>query len=132
MSLPFDFSATLEAFECPEPIEVYEKTGQYVNGEWVQTEGIHRTLSCILLNVDETKLQIVANGRNVDSAYSIMYSADQEPLYIDYQQNRNIQNLQSYAIIDNFEYVVVNNPETVKNAGFRSYYALRFKEQENA
>lgn len=132
MSLPFDFSATLEAFECPEPIEVYEKNGQYINGEWVQTEGIHRILNCILLNVDETKIQIVANGRNVDSAYSIMYSTDQEPLYINYQQNRKIQNLQSYALIDNFEYVVVNNPETIKNAGFRSYYALRFKEQENA
>ena len=131
MSLPFDFSATLEEFECPENIVVYEKTGQYINGEWVQEKGYQRTLNCILLNVDEDKLQIVAPGQNIDSAYCIMYDAYEPPLYVNYQQDANIQNLQSYALIDNFEYKVVNNPETVKNAGFRSYYAIRYKEQIN-
>ena len=50
--LPFDFSETLEAFECPEPIQVYEKTGSYVDGYWTETSGTPRTLHCILLNVD--------------------------------------------------------------------------------
>ena len=128
--LPFDFSDTLEAFECPESIQVYEKSGAYVDGYWTQTEGSKRELNCILLNVDENKLQIVAEGRNVDSAYCIMFPEDADTLYYTSQQNATIQEKQSYALIDGFEYVIVNNPETVKNAGFKSYYALRYKEPE--
>ena len=58
-SLPFDFSETLEAFECPETITVYEKTGEYVDGYWVETKDNERELSCILLNMDEKKLEII-------------------------------------------------------------------------
>lgn len=128
--LPFDFSETLEAFECPEPIEVYEKTGAYVDGYWTQVDGPKRTLNCILLNVDEKKLEIVASGRSVDAAYCIMFPEGTDTLYYNLQQNNTIQNKQSYVVIDGLEYMVVNNPETVKNAGFKSYYALRFQEAE--
>lgn len=128
--LPFDFSETLEAFECPEPIEVYEKTGAYVDGYWTQVDGPKRTLNCILLNVDEKKLEIVASGRSVDAAYCIMFPEGADTLYYNLQQNNTIQNKQSYVVIDGLEYMVVNNPETVKNAGFKSYYALRFQEAE--
>lgn len=130
--LPFDFSETLEAFECPEPITVYEKSGSYIDGRWVETKENERQLNCILLNVDEYKQQIVFSGRNVDAAYCVMFPEGQDTLYVSYQQNENIQGLQSYLIIDGMEFVVVNNPETRKNAGFMSYYALRFKEQVNA
>lgn len=128
-SLPFDFSETLEAFECPEPITVYEKSGEYINGRWVETKQNERQLNCILLNVDETKQEIVASGRNVVSAYCMMFPEGRDQMYFTYQQNENIQALQSYVLIDGLEYIVVNNPETVKNAGFLSYYALRYKEQ---
>jgi len=130
MSLPFDFSDTFEAFECPEAIEVYEKTGQYVDGYWKQKKLNRRKLNCILLNVDEMKLQIVAEGRNVDAAYCIMFPDGVDKLFYTYQQNGKVQSKQSYALIDGWEYMIVNNPETLKNAGFRSYYALRFKEAE--
>ena len=129
--LPFDFSETLEAFECPESIQVYEKSGSYVNGYWTETSGKPRDLNCILLNVDEQKMQIVAEGRNVDAAYCIMFPDGVDTLYYTTQQNATVQPKQSYAIIDGLEYVVVNNPETVKNAGFKSYYALRYKDGTN-
>lgn len=130
-NLPFDFSDTLEAFECPEPITVYEKTGEYVNGYWQQTIGNQRQLNCILLNVDEKKLEILAEGRHIDSAYCMMFPDDQDELFINRQQDDSIQDKQTYVLIDEFEYVVVNNPETTKNAGFRSYYALRYKSPTN-
>lgn len=129
--LPFDFSATLEAFECPDSITVYEKTGAYVDGYWTETVGEQREINCILLNVDEKKLEILAEGRHIDSAYCIMFASDLDELFINHQQDNTIQAKQTYAIIDGFEYVVVNNPETNKNAGFRSYYALRYKSPEN-
>lgn len=129
--LPFDFSATLEAFECPEPIEVYEKVGEYVDGKWVEYKENQRSLSCILLNVDETKQEIVGQGRNVVGAYCMMFPEGQDELYFSWQQNNTIQGKQSFAVIDGFEYIVVNNPETRRNAGFLSYYALRYKDQEN-
>lgn len=129
--LPFDFSATLDAFECPETITVYEKEGGYVDGYWQQTKTNERELNCILLNVDEKKLEIIAEGRHVDAAYSIMFDGEQDELYVMHQQNSTIQGKQSYALIDGFEYVVVNNPETNKNAGFKSYYALRYKSAED-
>ena len=129
--LPFDFSETLEAFTCPEPIQVYEKTGAYVDGYWTQTVGTKRTLNCILLNVDETKLEIVAKGRHVDSAYAIMFPEGEDTLFYTIQQNANVQSKQTYVEIDGLEYVVVNNPETAKNAGFKSYYALRYLDAEN-
>lgn len=129
--LPFDFSETLEAFECPEPITVYEKSGSYVDGRWVETKQSERQLNCILLNVDETKQEIVAEGRNVVSAYCMMFPEGRDKLYFTKQQNNDIQGLQSYVVIDGLEYIVVNNPETVKNAGFLSYYALRYKDQVN-
>lgn len=128
--LPFDFSATLEAFECPEAIEVFEKVGEYVDGRWQEYEQNRRSLNCILLNVDETKQEIVSQGRNVVGAYCVMFPEGEDTLYVSWQQNDHIQGMQSYLVIDGFEYIVVNNPETVKNAGFRSYYALRYKEQE--
>ena len=130
-SLPFDFTETLEAFQCPEPITVYEKSGEYVNGRWVETKQNERLLYGILLNVDEKRQEIVAQGRNIVGAYCVMFEDGEDELYVSYQQNSEIKNLQSYLVIDGLEYVVVNNPETVKNAGFRSYYALRFKEQVN-
>lgn len=129
--LPFDFSETLEAFTCPEPIEVYEKTGEYVDGYWTQTDGPKRKLECILLNVDEEKLEIVAKGRHVDAAFAIMFPAEADTLYYTVQQGAKVKSKQTYAIIDDLEFVVVNNPETVKNAGFKSYYALRFTESQN-
>lgn len=129
--LPFDFSETLEAFTCPEPILVYEKTGAYVDGYWKQTVGPKRELFCILLNVDEEKLEIVAKGRHVDAAFAIMFPAEEDKLFYTLQQNATVQSKQTYVEIDGLEFVVVNNPETVKNAGFRSYYALRFTEPEN-
>lgn len=127
--LPFDFSETLEAFECPEPITVYEKSGSYVNGRWTETKENERQLNCILLNVDEYKQEIVFTGRNVDAAYCIMFPEGRDKLYVAYHQKENMQGKQSYVIIDDMEFVVVNNPETRKNAGFLSYYALRFEEQ---
>lgn len=130
-SLPFDFTETLEAFQCPEPITAYEKSGEYINGRWVETKQNERLLYGILLNVDEKRQEIVAQGRNLVGAYCIMFAEGADELYVSYQQNSEIKNLQSYLVIDGLEYVVVNNPETVKNAGFRSYYALRFKEQVN-
>ena len=129
--LPFDFSETLDAFECPETITAYEKSGAYVNGYWVETKGEEREVSCILLNVDEKKLEILAEGRHVDAAYCMMFPEDQDEFFIANQQDYSIQNKQTYVVIDNFEYVVVNNPETTKNAGFRSYYALRYESPEN-
>ena len=129
--LPFDFSDTLEAFECPESIQVYEKTGSYVDGYWTETATEPRSLNCILLNVDEHKMEIVDEGRNVDAAYCIMIPEDADTLYYTTQQNASIQPKQTYAIIDGLEYIVVNNPETVKNAGFKSYYALRYKDGTN-
>lgn len=129
MSLPFDFSATLEAFECPESIQVYEKTGGYVDGYWVETKGEPRDLNCILLNVDEKKLQIVAEGRNIDEGYCIMYPGDLPPLHIVHHQDAHVAGVQTYAIIGEFEFIIRDNPETNKNAGFHSYYALRFEEQ---
>jgi hypothetical protein len=129
--LPFDFSETLEAFECPEQITVYEKTGSYVDGYWTQIKENERQLSCILLNVDEKKLEIIAEGRHVDAAYSIMFDGEQDELFVMHQQDNFIQAKQSYALIDGFEYVVTNNPETNKNAGFKSYYAIRYKSSED-
>ena len=129
--LPFDFSETLDAFECPEEIQVYEKTGEYVDGYWTETAGTPRSLNCILLNVDEHKMEIVAQGRNVDAAYCIMFPDGADTLYYTTQQNATVQPKQSYALIDGLEYIVVNNPETVKNAGFKSYYALRYKDGTN-
>lgn len=129
--LPFDFSDTLEAFECPDQITAYEKTGSYVNGRWTEVKGTERQINCILLNVDETKQEIVAEGRNVVGAYCMMFPEDRDELFFTLQQNNTIQAKQSYVLIDGLEYIVVNNPETRKNAGFRSYYALRFKDQVN-
>lgn len=131
MSLPFDFSATFDAFECPEPIEVYEKVGQYIDGRWQEYEQNHRSLNCILLNVDEMKQEIVAEGRNLVGAYCVMFPEGVDKLYVSYQQNAQIEGMQSYLVIDGLEYIVVNNPETRKNAAFMSYYALRFKDQVN-
>ena len=129
--LPFDFSETLEAFECPESITVYEKSGSYVNGRWVEEKKNVRTLNCILLNVDEFKQEIVAAGRYLEAAYCVMFAEGVDYLYVGYQQDNLLQGLQSYLVIDGLEYIVKNNPQTNKNAGFLSYYALRFKEQEN-
>ena len=129
--LPFDVSETLDAFECPESIQVYEKSGSYVDGYWTETSGEPRTLNCILLNVDEQKMEIVAQGRNVDAAYCIMFPDGVDTLYYTTQQDSTVQNKQTYAIIDGMEFVVVNNTETVKNAGFKSYYALRYKDGTN-
>lgn len=129
--LPFDFSATLEAFECPETITAYEKTGSYVDGYWTETADNERQVSCILLNVDEKKLEIISEGRRVDAAYCMMFDKDADEMFIVHQQDSTIQGKQTYVKIDGFEYVLVNNPETVKNAAFRSYYALRYKDAEN-
>lgn len=130
--LPFDFSDTLEAFECPEAITVYEKEGAYVDGRWSETKKNERTLNCILLNVDEERQEILANGRNIEAAYCVMFAEGIDTLYVGYQQGNTIQALQSYILVDGLEFIVTKNPETVKNAGFLSYYALRYKEDVNA
>ena len=100
--LPFDFSETLDAFECPEQIQVYEKSGAWVDGYWQQTKGEPRNLSCILLNVDEKKLEILAEGRHVDAAYCIMFPEGTDELYVMHQQDSTIQGKQTYALIDDF------------------------------
>ena len=125
----YDGKIALFRTSAPQPITVYEKAGEYVNGRWVETKQNERLLYGILLNVDEKRQEIVAQGRNIVGAYCVMFEDGADELYVSYQQNSEIKNLQSYLVIDGLEYVVVNNPETVKNAGFRSYYALRFKEQ---
>lgn len=129
--LPFDFSETLDAFECPESITAYEKIGQYVDGRWSEYKENVRSVNCILLNVDERKQEIVAEGRNLVGAYCMMFDADADEFFIAYQQNENVQGKQTYVEIDGMEFIVVNDPEVKRNAGFRSYYALRYKDQTN-
>lgn len=129
--LPFDFSETLDAFECPESITAYEKVGDLIDGRWVEVPENQRELNCILLNVDEHRQEIVADGENLVGAYCVMFPEGADRLYVSYQQNNDIHSKQSYLIIDDLEYIVVNVPETRRNAGFLSYYALRYKEQKN-
>jgi hypothetical protein len=60
-----------------------------------------------------------------------MFDADADEFFIAYQQNENVQGKQTYVEIDGMEFIVVNDPEVKRNAGFRSYYALRYKDQTN-
>lgn len=126
--LPMDFSFTLQAFDCPYTVQAFEKSGKLVGGRWVEEkENLREITSCILLNVNERTLELIAEGNLVDEAYCIMFEEGVDTLYIQDQQDASIQPKQSYLLIDGKEFIVQKNPETVKNANFKSYYAIRYK-----
>lgn len=130
--LPMDFSYTLQAFGRNHSVSAYEKRGELKGGRWIKTIENRRTVAnCILLNIEEKKLELIAEGNLVDEAYCVMFQDMQDTFYIADQQNADIQPLQTFLEIDGKEFIVMKNPATHKNANFKSYYAIRYKDIKN-
>ena len=138
--LPMDFSYTLQAFGRNHSVSAYEKRGELKGGRWIKTIENRRAVAncillnvanCILLNIEEKKLELIAEGNLVDEAYCVMFQDMQDTFYISDQQNADIQPLQTFLEIDDKEFIVMTNPATHKNANFKSYYAIRYKDINN-
>lgn len=130
--LPMDFSYTLQAFGRNHSVSAYEKRGELKGGRWIKTiENRRAVANCILLNVNEKTLELIAEGNLVDEAYCVMFQDMQDTFYIADQQNADIQPLQTFLEIDGKEFIVTKNPATHKNANFKSYYAIRYKDIKN-
>lgn len=130
--LPMDFSYTLQAFGRNHSVSAYEKRGELKGGRWIKTiENRRAVANCILLNIEEKKLELIAEGNLVDEAYCVMFQDMQDTFYISDQQNADIQPLQTFLEIDGKEFIVMKNPATHKNANFKSYYAIRYKDIKN-
>lgn len=130
--LPMDFSYTLQAFGRNHSVSAYEKRGELKGGRWIKTIENRRTVAnCILLNIEEKTLELIAEGNLVDEAYCVMFQDMQDTFYIADQQNADIQPLQTFLEIDGKEFIVMKNPATHKNANFKSYYAIRYKDIKN-
>lgn len=130
--LPMDFSYTLQAFGRNHSVSAYEKRGELKGGRWIKTIENRRTVAnCILLNIEEKTLELIAEGNLVDEAYCVMFQDMQDTFYISDQQNADIQPLQTFLEIDGKEFIVMKNPATHKNANFKSYYAIRYKDIKN-
>ncbi len=130
--LPMDFSYTLQAFGRNHSVSAYEKRGELKGGRWIKTiENRRAVANCILLNVNEKTLELIAEGNLVDEAYCVMFQDMQDTFYISDQQNADIQPLQTFLEIDGKEFIVMKNPATHKNANFKSYYAIRYKDIKN-
>ena len=130
--LPMDFSYTLQAFGRNHSVSAYEKRGELKGGRWIKTiENRRAVANCILLNVNEKTLELIAEGNLVDEAYCVMFQDMQDTFYISDQQNADIQPLQTFLEIDDKEFIVMKNPATHKNANFKSYYAIRYKDINN-
>lgn len=130
--LPMDFSYTLQAFGRNHSVSAYEKRGELKGGRWIKTiENRRAVANCILLNIEEKKLELIAEGNLVDEAYCVMFQDMQDTFYISDQQNADIQPLQTFLEIDGKEFIVTKNPATHKNANFKSYYAIRYKDIKN-
>lgn len=131
-TLPFDFSYTLQAFGRNHSVSAYEKRGELKGGRWIKTIENRRAVNnCILLNIEEKTLELIAEGNLVDEAYCVMFQDMQDTFYISDQQNADIQPLQTFLEIDGKEFIVMKNPATHKNANFKSYYAIRYKDIKN-
>ncbi len=130
--LPMDFSYTLQAFGRNHSVSAYEKRGELKGGRWIKTiENRRAVANCILLNIEEKTLELIAEGNLVDEAYCVMFQDMQDTFYISDQQNADIQPLQTFLEIDGKEFIVMKNPATHKNANFKSYYAIRYKDIKN-
>lgn len=130
--LPMDFSYTLQAFGRNHSVSAYEKRGELKGGRWIKTIENRRAVNnCILLNIEEKTLELIAEGNLVDEAYCVMFQDMQDTFYIADQQNADIQPLQTFLEIDGKEFIVMKNPATHKNANFKSYYAIRYKDIKN-
>lgn len=130
--LPMDFSFTLQAFGRNHSVSAYEKRGELKGGRWIKTiENRRAVANCILLNIEEKTLELIAEGNLVDEAYCVMFQDLQDTFYISDQQNADIQPLQTFLEIDGKEFIVMKNPATHKNANFKSYYAIRYKDIKN-
>lgn len=130
--LPMDFSYTLQAFGRNHSVSAYEKRGELKGGRWIKTIENRRAVNnCILLNIEEKTLELIAEGNLVDEAYCVMFQDMQDTFYIADQQNEDIQPLQTFLEIDGKEFIVMKNPATHKNANFKSYYAIRYKDIKN-
>lgn len=130
--LPMDFSYTLQAFGRNHSVSAYEKRGELKGGRWIKTiENRRAVANCILLNIEEKTLELIAEGNLVDEAYCAMFQDMQDTFYIADQQNADIQPLQTFLEIDGKEFIVMKNPATHKNANFKSYYAIRYKDIKN-
>lgn len=130
--LPMDFSYTLQAFGRNHSVSAYEKRGELKGGRWIKTIENRRAVNnCILLNIEEKTLELIAEGNLVDEAYCVMFQDMQDTFYIADQQNAAIQPLQTFLEIDGKEFIVMKNPATHKNANFKSYYAIRYKDIKN-
>lgn len=130
--LPMDFSYTLQAFGRNHSVSAHEKRGELKGGRWIKTIENRRTVAnCILLNIEEKTLELIAEGNFVDESYCVMFQDMQDTFYIADQQNADIQPLQTFLEIDGKEFIVMKNPATHKNANFKSYYAIRYKDIKN-
>ena len=99
--LPMDFSYTLQAFGRNHSVSAYEKRGELKGGRWIKTIENRRAVNnCILLNIEEKPLELIAEGNLVDEAYCVMFQDMQDTVYISDQQHSDIQPLQTFLESD--------------------------------
>lgn len=130
MSLPMDFSTTLQAFATRAPINVFDVTGEYIDGEWVWAEPIMRPkkIRAIVLALSVQTLFFYKEGNVSDGGIALL---TQEQLFFTNINNTGASDTQTYVEYQNMRFRVVGDGfisqwnSLIGNANFKCYHCLR-------
>lgn len=124
MSLPYDFTRVFNILRSPENIEVWECTGQNINGRWKSTESDHESIQAIVLQEDAERMQILSEGRT--SAGGISIITDRK-MYFLHSDDNVLQRKQTFVKFRGLVFVLVSDGWLVPNTNKYSYSCARYE-----
>lgn len=125
-ALPMNFDAVLSAFRHPSPIPVYDTTGEYVDGEWTETDPVLRgDISAIVLAMKTADLEFYREGYSTDSGISL-HTKD-TLFWTDINSRPEGQeSRQSYVDYQGYRFRVVGTGFMFGNTNFNIYHCVRY------
>ena len=124
-ALPMDFSRVLHKLAAPEALAVWDTVGTYIDGEWIESDGIPRQpVQAVVLGLGPRDLELVPEGERSGGGISI---TTQEELFfsdlLDESMGQDAR--QSYVEYKNRRYRVTGSALMHGNTNLRVYHALR-------
>lgn len=126
MNIPLPTNLAVDMFSSP--VTAFDIEGEYIDGEWVETQGSDYSVSATVTNPDKRDLQILSEGE-ISQGAIIIHLTQGELFYLD-SKKANINKKQSYIRYINDIWRVKAENDRIRNGAYKRYVAVRSTEYD--
>lgn len=123
--LPMNFNDVYTTFRYPSPLQVFDTTGTYEHGKWVEKKPIARKppINAVVLALSPAILEFYSHGDASASGIAIHTKAT---LYFTDPLHLTTENKQSYLDYQEYRYRVIGTGFMQAFTGIHLYHCVRY------